>query len=144
MSLANEYAGYESGSWAVTNPGKCPCGGRGWFFSDLDTTHRCPLHGGGVPHPEDENAEFDMAAHLLAVHRTAYATFRVRSGQRAAAFAALCRAEMAAVVTPTPAAWVNAAEAVAAAALEARAHARGFSCRLEAALTTGDNEWYLP
>lgn len=143
MSLANEYAGYESGSWARTNPSECPCGGRGWFFSDLDTTHRCPFHGGGVPHPEDENADFDMAAHLLRVRREAYATFRVRSGQRAADFAALCREAMGAA-KPTPAAWVNAAEEVAAAALEARAHARGFSCRLEAALATGDNEWYLP
>lgn len=142
MSLTNEYAEYESGSWASVNPTRCPCHGRGWLFSDLDTTHRCPIHGRGVPHPEAED-NFDWDAHLLTVHRAAYATFRVRSGRRAADFAALCREAMGAA-KPTPAAWVNAAEAVAATALEARAHARGFSCRLEAALTTGDNEWYLP
>lgn len=143
MSLTEEFAELEAGHWAVTNPGRCPCRGRGWIHSDLDTFHRCPIHGLGVPHPEAEDNGFDWAAHLLTVHRAAYATFRVRSGRRAAEFAARCRAAMGAG-TPTPAAWVNAAEAVALEALEDRAHARGFSCRLEAALATGDNEWYLP
>ena len=141
MSLANEYAGYESGSWARTNPSECPCGGRGWFFSDLDTTHRCPLHGGGVPHPEDENAEFDMAAHLLAVHRAAWASFRTRSGLPERVFRA--RVVRLAGSTPsTPAAWVNAAQAFVDEVLNERARQEGFSCRLEAALTVGGREWY--
>ena len=49
-----------SGQWADPNPADCPCR-NGWFLSDVDTWHRCPIHGHGVPHPEDDHAEFDYA-----------------------------------------------------------------------------------
>ena len=140
MSLANEYAEYQSGSWAMTNPSECPCTS-GWLLSDLDTFHRCPIHGRGVPHPEDENADFDMAAHALAIHRAAWVSFRTRSGLPERVFRR--RVVRLAGSTPsTPAAWVNAAQAVVDEVLNERAQREGFSCRLEAALTVGGREWY--
>ena len=56
MSLQDEFRAMESGHWAEADAADCPCRGRGWLLSDLDTWHRCPIHGKGKPHPEDERA----------------------------------------------------------------------------------------
>lgn len=32
----------------------CACNGTGWCLSNLDQWHRCPYHGAGKPHPEDD------------------------------------------------------------------------------------------
>lgn len=37
-----------------SNPDLCKCNGGGWVLSNLDQWHRCPIHGAGLPHPEDE------------------------------------------------------------------------------------------
>lgn len=52
------YESASTGQFAAHRPDHCGCGGRGWFLSDLDTWHKCPLHylpvrGVYPPHPED-------------------------------------------------------------------------------------------
>lgn len=48
--------------WSHSDPNLCGCRGGGWFVSDLDTIHACPLHpdatGRGHPDycPESESA----------------------------------------------------------------------------------------
>lgn len=137
----------DSGAWANANPNRCPCHGLGWFGSDFDTWHRCPLHGKGVPHPEDYSEEdggpqFDFAGHKLHVHRVAYVRFRdevVKGGLTRKEFRAQVDALVASRVqgTPTMGDWVDAADDVAEMvfqdAADARAQRMGYSCRLEAA-----------
>ena len=144
MSLMYSHPGNElnSGRWANPNPSQCPCRG-GWLLSNWDTWHQCPLHGKGVPDPEDENEngerpEFDRAGHDLYINRQAYAHFR-NEAERAGMTRAAFRAAVTDMVAPTrtPADWVNAADEVAEAAwseaADVRAQKAGFSCRLEAA-----------
>jgi hypothetical protein len=131
----NLYRDLESGCWAEVNPFTCECRG-GWLLSDLDTWHRCPIHGVGVPHPEDEHTKFDREAHRLNLARKAYVTFREvarRNGFRGS-FKAACLAE-AGVPRPSVKEWVNAAEAVAERLVyekaEVAARRAGYSCALE-------------
>lgn len=60
--MYSEYSAYyeacRTGWWACEDE-TCPCGGRGWWLSQLDTWHRCPVHGGSGPHPESLDDEFD-------------------------------------------------------------------------------------
>lgn len=128
----------DSGRWANMNPSQCECRG-GWLLSDYDTWHRCPLHGKGVPHPEDDGAVFDREAHNLRIYRVAYAHFRdaaVSCGMTREAFRLAVLLEIQ-VEAPTKADWVDAADSVASSAFrwdaDRRAAARGYSCRLEAA-----------
>ncbi len=105
------YRELESGVWAQANPAKCPCRA-GWLLSDYDTWHRCPLHGEGVPHPEDGEVEFDMAAHKLQVLRDTYADYRDqahRMGFRGN-FRLECALFLKCAFEPSPQDWVNAAE----------------------------------
>ena len=144
MSLTEAYRELESGAWATHHPSDCPCRGRGWIASDLDTWHRCPIHGRGVPHPEDEESEFDMEAHLLRVRREAWAAFRTRSGLPERVFRARVVATNGGVPT-SPNGWLDAAQAFIAGVLNERARSAGFSCRLEAAWSCGEDgggEWY--
>lgn len=132
----------DGGRWAEHNPSKCPCRG-GWLLSDWDSWHRCPLHGKGLPHPEEcdnegGRPEFDYEAHTLHINRQAYVHFlneAIRAGMTRESFKAAVTDAVA--PTGTPAEWVNAADAVAEEAwrmeANARAQAQGFSCRLEAA-----------
>ena len=125
----------DRGSWAVHNPSKCPCRGQGWFLSDWDTWHACPLHGKGVPHPEEDES-FDWPAHHLTSYRAAYRDFLAESGMNPQDFRAACEKHLG--EDPRPSDWVDAADRVAedimVERLEARAQAQGYSCRLEAAL----------
>ena len=52
MSLQDEYDYLALGLWAEENENICPCQGRGWYLSDLDTWHMCPYHFNGQYHPE--------------------------------------------------------------------------------------------
>jgi hypothetical protein len=52
MSLQHYYDSVCRGDWANVNPSLCGCRGRGWFLSDLDTYHECPIHYIGQAHPE--------------------------------------------------------------------------------------------
>lgn len=134
------YAELQSGRWAEANPSVCPCRGRGWFLSDFDSWHQCQIHGRGceAPHPEDDDSRVEVRP-FINVQRGAYCFFRDRA--RAAGFDGNFRDACAAVlakdniVHPTPANWVDAAEAVADAlrteAEERRARRSGFSCALE-------------
>lgn len=126
----------DSGRWAEINPVRCPCRGSGWLLSDFDTFHACPVHGNGVPHPEDEDMVFDYEAHMLKVRRAAYATFRntaMRHNVDRVQFRKLVEARVASERRPQD--WVNAAEEVAEdlsmMAAEEEAHRLGYSCRLE-------------
>lgn len=136
-----------SGRWAEINPSKCPCRG-GWLVSDLDTYHQCPIHGGGVPHPETEDpgdVPFDFEAHRLGCFRAAYRIFRDRANLHPRAFEEACRMKVrnARYETHgfddrspiTPQEWVNAAEMIAdqemAKAEELKARMQGYSCALE-------------
>lgn len=125
----------DRGGWAEDNPSRCPCRGSGWLGSDFDTWHRCPIHGDGVPHPEDDSY-FDLSAHLLACLRRAWVVFRRRSGMLPADFRATCEARLPSNEPWTPEAWVDAADAVATDAIGAHdeedALRRGYSCALEA------------
>jgi len=141
-SEQNYFNEMQSGLWADRNPSNCLCRGTGWVNSDLDTLHKCPLHGAGVPSPLGEGDLFDYAAHSLRIMREAYAGFRnaaSRAGFKGN-FRLECLAMMMATrtrdTTMTPAVWVDAAESVCvcaeAAAEEAEAVANGFSSALEA------------
>lgn len=131
----------DSGRWANPNPSACPCRGGGWLLSDWDTLHLCPMHGKGVPHPEEET-EFDYRAHSLRVHREAWVYFRVQSGMAPRAFREAVTAHIrtrvrATTFVPTPKDWVDFADEVAEMVwqeeADRRAVAAGYSCRLEAA-----------
>jgi hypothetical protein len=65
------------GNWAKLNPYTCPCRGRGWFFSEFKTWHKCPYHSSGAPHPEKENPEthFNFEDHLQKMALKAYLHF---------------------------------------------------------------------
>jgi hypothetical protein len=42
--------------WIDEDPNRCGCRGRGWFLSNLDTWHKCPVHHKkGQRHPEDQD-----------------------------------------------------------------------------------------
>ena len=120
--------------WAETNPASCPCRGGGWLLSDFDTFHRCGLHGAGVPHPEDEWADFDHSAHYSGLLRKAIRTFHEASGLSHRAFFCACL-EVLEAEDPSPQDWVNAAERVAEERCreveEEAARAAGYSCVLE-------------
>jgi len=53
--LTQYYMNFSQAYWAHPEASKCGCQGRGWALSQVDTWHRCPYHGNGVPHPEDDN-----------------------------------------------------------------------------------------
>lgn len=110
------YRELESGVWALANPAKCPCH-NGWLHSDYDSYHRCPLHGSGVPHPDDldtGDTGFDMPAHNLRVLRETYASYRdqaCRMGFKGN-FRLECMLVLEGGFEPSPQDWVNAAEMV--------------------------------
>ena len=132
---AQTYLYFQNSRFSEINPKTCPCRG-GWLSTNYDTWHACKLHGKGVPHPEDENDNFDYDAHNIKIRREAYATFRdiaMRNGFKGS-FKAACLALMG--EDRSPQAWVDAADDVAMQivrdAEEASARKRGFSCALEA------------
>lgn len=55
MGLQSYYDNFatQPSRWATDDPTTCACHGRGWFLSDLDTWHKCPLHKGTGIDPED-------------------------------------------------------------------------------------------
>ena len=132
----NEMRELNAGSWAEPSYIACPCR-HGWFLSDLDTWHRCPFHGRDVPHPEDEQAQFDYAAHQIRMLRQDWRLAQERSGLSRAAFRRCVSVAVRHLQAPTPTEWVTAAWAISdemrATELATRAHAQGYSCRLEAA-----------
>ena len=48
-----------SSRWQDRDPERCGCGGSGWWLSELDTWHRCPVHATeeNARHPEDYDHE---------------------------------------------------------------------------------------
>lgn len=117
------YQELRSGQWADTHPDLCPCRGHGWLISDIESYHRCPFHGAGVPHPEDYEADYDGEAHLLEMYRRAFRRYQVSSGLSASDFLAAVRdvarcaqslpADLAEKPwTGSPSDWVNAAHGV--------------------------------
>jgi len=100
-------------SWADPNPFACLCRGTGWFLSDFDSWHQCPWHGENVPHPEENNQDYDSEAHRLEMARAAFVYFRdeARAAGFVSNFTFACRKEMG-WVDPSPKQWLNAAENV--------------------------------
>lgn len=135
---ADVWSELQSGAWAQLNPRYCPCGGRGWFCSDFDTLHQCPVHG-GTPHPDDDDglAAFDFDQHRLQVLRRVYRTFQRRSGLTQHEFLRLCRQSVVSYngAQPTPQQWIDIAETISDEFSEQQADAAaqraGFSCALE-------------
>lgn len=126
------------GKWASRNPSKCICSG-GWLLSDYDTYHRCPFHGQGVPHPEEDDAGFDYKQHSLTIYREAYRYFQEGAadlGVGKEAFSDFVK-KFISMREPSKVQWVNAAEQVYAdlhnTRLELRSKGMGFSCILKAA-----------
>jgi len=129
----------ESGAWSAVDPDDCPCHGNGWLLSDFDTLHRCPVHGKGVPYPEDEGdgVPFNYAEHKLLMYRQAYLMFEndARHCGFNGNFKEACRSYLK-TTSPTPQDWVEVAKAIASDLIETRrqaaAKAMGYSCALEA------------
>lgn len=123
---------------AEINPYRCPCRGSGWIGSDYDTWHVCPYHFGG-PHPESEEVESAQAwdNRTRDNARRAYAWFQDSALGTGMTYRAFRDAVFTAVpVNPTIRDYINAAESISddarREASEARAHADGYSCALEA------------
>ena len=143
-SLQQEFNELQTGNWAEQNPSKCPCRGRGWLLSDLDTWHQCPVHGSGAPYPEsegDEDFQFDYAAHYRAVHVQAFKAFRDLAQRYGTGTNLEFNDKVSDVLKhwgitdPTMSDWVDAAETVATHlarfVADRQAVAAGFSCDLE-------------
>jgi hypothetical protein len=139
--LQHVFQELQSGKWAEVNPDRCPCRGGGWLCSDLDTWHKCPIHGADVPHPEDLEGAlvFRATEHKIRMYRKAYALFRAeaRALGLTGNFKALCAQQVG--PNPAPSAWVAAAEniadAIVATTEERRAKVLGFDSALEMRLT---------
>jgi len=109
------------GSWQDTNPSKCGCRGRGWYLSDLDTWHKCSIHGHDAPCPEDETEDtFDWRAHFRRNNANAFRTFRAAARAEGwkggdAQFILACKgilSDKGFRGIPEPSDWINAAEAL--------------------------------
>jgi hypothetical protein len=48
-------------AWVDEDEAACGCRGSGWWLSELDTFHKCPLHAPDAPHPLDEEVPEDDA-----------------------------------------------------------------------------------
>lgn len=145
-SMELEYRYMESGRWSEMNPSRCPCGGKGYVLSDLDTWHKCSVHGEGVLDMEaeedlpDAEREAYVAGRRVA-KRAMYADAFLHFSNAALA-AGLSKDEVRAAVRRevgpgehSQAAWVDAAERVAERVArdvaERAAQALGYSCALE-------------
>jgi hypothetical protein len=42
--LQDYYDNFRTGYWACEDETECPCRGRGWALSEVDTWHKCPVH----------------------------------------------------------------------------------------------------
>lgn len=130
----NPVAELNTAYWCELNPRQCPCNGSGWLLSDYDTWHRCAAHGAGVPHPEDEETEFDARAHRTEMLRKAYEGFRTAARENGFK-GNFRRAVEARAKSPDPGDLVDAAEEIAAEldreVREREARAAGYSCDLE-------------
>jgi len=141
-----EFRYMESGRWAEMNPSKCPCGGRGYVLSDLDTWHKCSVHGDGVVDMDEEEGMSDAEREAYVAGRKAAKRAMFAEAflyfANAALAAGLSKAEVRAAVRleagpgeHSPAEWVDAADAVAGRlardVAERAARARGYSCALE-------------
>lgn len=138
---ANMMNELDSGAWATLNPSVCPCRGSGWMLSDFDTFHKCPAHNVGQPHPEcdiETTTDFRRKVNVE--------VFRILRGQ-VAKFLNITnndandRIEQGLPANDrSPEAWIDSADQLASLLreerMEERARAAGYSCRLEAALTT--------
>jgi hypothetical protein len=58
------YEAAERGMFADEDPAQCGCHGRGWFNSEVDTWHQCPVHYCGQRHPEDDRDDDEPCAEM--------------------------------------------------------------------------------
>jgi len=152
MPSDRTYRDLESGQWAALLPTECPCHGSGWMLSTFDTWHRCPIHGNGVPHPEDEHVDFDRDAHCLETWRTCWRY--LQGWRRSLGFQGPMTAwvvRLSGKCPATPQEWVEVAYGLVTQGSrvqdEADARAQGYSCNLERALaeearTERDERYY--
>jgi hypothetical protein len=52
--LQGIYDSAARGDWVREDEDECGCRGGGWFLSDVDTWHKCPVHALNARHPEDQ------------------------------------------------------------------------------------------
>lgn len=52
------YDNFRTGYWATESAEDCPCHGRGFALSEVDTWHKCPVHYAGQLSPEDLDSLF--------------------------------------------------------------------------------------
>lgn len=119
--LQDIYDSAKRGDYAEVNPKNCGCRG-GWFLSDVDTWHQCPLHGHGVPHPDEYDCpeefqpDFDFKAHKVQLLREALLTFQSMAADRfqmaPCAFKAKVEGRLSKEEFPSPQDYVDAAEEV--------------------------------
>lgn len=55
----NNFASQPS-RWMDSDPARCGCRGSGWWASEVDTWHECPVHFTGQTHPEDHGPDDDQ------------------------------------------------------------------------------------
>jgi len=55
--LQQYYEACKANQWVRKDETECGCKGSGWFLSQVDTFHSCPLHNTGQPHPEELYSE---------------------------------------------------------------------------------------
>lgn len=55
--LQQYYDACVRGMFASEDARECGCRGHGWFLSEVDTWHKCPVHFDGQRHPEDHDED---------------------------------------------------------------------------------------
>ena len=60
--LEQYYEACQAGMFAREDASECGCGGCGWFLSQVDTWHSCPVHFAGQAHPEDDRDDAPMGS----------------------------------------------------------------------------------
>lgn len=66
--LQHYYDMCRQGAFARNDADECGCRGHGWFLSEVDTWHECPVHYAGQRHPEDDRSDEEFAADEAAAH----------------------------------------------------------------------------
>lgn len=56
------YDNFRTGYWATESAEDCPCHGRGYALSEVDTWHKCPVHHAGQLSPEDLDGLYESGA----------------------------------------------------------------------------------
>jgi hypothetical protein len=84
--LQAHYDMMRSGCWATSNADECPCHGRGFALSEVDTWHKCPVHFEGQLHPEACEGFEDESDYLAAEEESKAAFKKFQAARSASTF----------------------------------------------------------